>query len=265
MPELPDVEVFKQSLDATALHQRIAKTSVPSPKVLRSGSAARLARALKGQQFRSSHRHGKFLFVALDRKRWLVFHFGMTGFLKYFKNAADAPSHTCVLIDFDSGDHLAYDSMRKLGAVHVTDSVEAFVQQRELGPDALDPRLDLAAFAAIMGQTRRTVKSALMNQRLIAGIGNIYSDEILSRAGIHPGRKSYRLGDAGLKRLHTAMKTVLRKAIECRVDPKRFPDSYLLPHRVGDGRCPRCGRKLKHKKFSGRTAYYCPRDQRKGG
>jgi formamidopyrimidine-DNA glycosylase len=263
MPELPDVEVFKQYLDATALHQRIAKTSITSRDILGKVSAATLERALKGQQFTSSHRHGKYLFVAIDGTGWLVLHFGMTGFLKYFKNPADAPPHTRVLIEFANGFHLAYDSTRKLGKVDLVNKVEEFVQERELGPDALDPAFDLLAFRKIISGTRGTVKSALMKQQLIAGIGNVYSDEILFRAGIHPQSRSNRLSEKTVERLFRTMKTTIQRAVEYRVDPDRFPNSYLLPHRKKGGRCPRCGQRLEQIRVSGRTAYYCSKDQKR--
>lgn len=263
MPELPDVEVFKQYLDATALHQRIAKTSITSRNILGNVSTARLERALTDQEFTASHRHGKYLFVAVDGTGWLVLHFGMTGFLQYFRDPKDTPPHTRVLIAFTNGFHLAYDSKRKLGRVDLAHTVEAFIRERALGPDALDPELDLSAFRKIISTTRRTVKSVLMNQSLIAGIGNVYSDEILFRAGIHPQTKSNRLSEkAGEKLFHT-MKATLRKAIEYRVDPDRFPNSYLLPYRKKGGRCPRCGQRLRQIMVSGRTAYYCSKDQKR--
>lgn len=262
MPELPDVEVFKRYLDVTALHQAIAKTSVRDPDILGAVSAAKLQRVLKNERYTSSRRHGKYLFVAMGKRSSLVLHFGMTGFLKYFKNASDAPSHTRLLIEFKNGYHLAYDCMRKLGEVELVDSVEEFIKRRELGPDALDPRLDLAAFRGILGQARGGVKSTLMNQKRIAGIGNVYSDEILFHAGIHPASRSDRLDNHAEKQLHRAMKHTLQKAIDYQADPRRFPGSYLLPHRVGDRKCPRCGRKLRQKKISGRSAYYCAKEQK---
>jgi formamidopyrimidine-DNA glycosylase len=263
MPELPDVEIFKQYLDANALHRRIARTTVQSRDLLRNISATQLSRALRGKKFKSSHRHGKFLFVAVTDESWLVLHFGMTGFLKYFKNRADAPPHSRVLIGFTNGYHLAFDCKRKLGQVRLINSIDNFIQQRKLGPDALDARLDLPAFKKIMRDTGSAVKPALMNQKRIAGIGNVYSDEILFRAGIHPARTSAGLDDISLQTLYHAMRTTLQKVIEYGAEVERFPKSYLLPHRAGDGRCPRCGRNLKREKFSGRTAYYCPKDQKR--
>ena len=255
MPELPDVEIFKRYLDSTALHQTIARTSVRDAGILGAVSAAKLQRALKNRRTSSTRRHGKFLFLSLDQKQWLVFHFGMTGFLRYFKNTADAPLHTRMLIAFKNGYHLAYDCTRKLGTVDLVDSTESFIEQRKLGPDALDPKLDLAAFRELLAQAHSGIKSTLMNQKRIAGIGNVYSDEILFQAGIHPASKCQRLNKAAQKQLHRAMTHTLTKAVDYRADPQRFPDSYLLPHRTGDGKCPRCGRKLRRKTISSRSAY----------
>lgn len=93
----------------------------------------------------------------------------------------------------------------------------------------------------------------------------MYSDEILFAARIHPRVKAKKLSEGSVKRLHHAMNKVLHKAIECHADPAKLPNSYLLAHRGQDNQCPRCGRQLERTKISGRTAYYCPKDQTKEG
>jgi len=97
----------------------------------------------------------------------------------------------------------------------------------------------------------------------MAGIGNIYSDEILFKAGIHPKTRVNQLTKKRLEKVFWTIKEVLNTAIDCRVDPEQFPNSYLIPHRRTDGKCPKCYGKVKQAKVSGRTAYYCPRCQRK--
>lgn len=261
MPELPDVAVFKQYLDATALHRRIKGTSIKSRNILGNSSAQKLQRRLKGQKFQRSRRHGKYLFIKVSGEKWLALHFGMTGFLKYFKDAKEAPGHTRLLIEFSNDYQLAYDCQRKLGRVNLVRDVEKFIREKELGPDALDPNFDLPAFRQALGAAQATVKSALMNQKRLAGIGNIYSDEILFHAGLHPQSKTHGLHEKTAKRLFQSMKKVLRAAIRCRVEPDRFPSSYLLPHRNGDRCCPRCGQKLRRTKIGGRTSYYCSKHQ----
>src|SRR5438034_11312747 len=184
MPELPDVETFKRYLDATSLRQCITAVDVRNAYVLKDVSARELAREMKGRRFKSSCRHGKHLFVRADHAIWLRLHFGMTGFLRYFKGEEKAPPHTRVLFVFAKDYRLAFDDQRKFGEVGLVNEVDEFLKKRALGPDALD--IDLAEFKEKLARHRGAVKSILMNQRLIAGIGNIYTDEILFHARIHP-------------------------------------------------------------------------------
>ena len=137
MPELPDVEVFRRYVNATALHQKIGSVSVRSHKILDGISEKRLKAALEGNQFSATRRHGKHLFAEVNG-HWLVFHFGMTGFLKYFKQEQERPEYEQIVIDFANGYHLSYDCRRKLGRMRLTDDVENFIHNHELGPDALD-------------------------------------------------------------------------------------------------------------------------------
>jgi len=259
MPELPDVEVFKQYLDATSLHQRIEKVRILAPEMLKGVTVERLKGALEGQVFESSRRHGKYLFVSLNSGIPLVLHFGMTGFLAYFKDMDKGPPHERLLVAFSNGYHLAYDCQRKLGEVTLAESVESFLKERRLGADALE--VDLGSFKAALSGTRASVKSALMDQKLIAGIGNIYSDEILFQAGIHPQKRASQLDESTLEGLFQAMKEVLAATIACRADPGRFPEGYLIPHRRTDRICPKCGTGIETAKVSGRTAYFCPQCQ----
>lgn len=262
MPELPDVEVFRRYLGRTALHRRIRSVSVENRKVLKDVSERTLARHLKGRRLEETRRHGKFLFARLDSgPEWLVLHFGMTGFLKYFRRRESAPEHPRVVLGLDDGYRLAYDSQRMLGDVQLTKDVDAFCVEHGLGPDALS--LDAEGFAEQVGGRRGAVKSALMNQSAVAGIGNVYSDEILFQARVHPDTSVASLEDRDLRDLHRATRKVLEGAIHCRADPQRVPRSWLLPHRYEGGSCPRCGGRLERIPAAGRHAWICPRCQRK--
>src|SRR4030095_3401716 len=255
MPELPDVETFQRYLDATSLHQRIADVDVLSAHLLKGVSGRELTRRLKGRRFESSCRHGKHLFVHADDDVWLRLHFGMTGSLRYFKGEEKAPPHTRVLFVFEKDYRLAFDDQRKFGEIGLIEDVDEFLKKRALGPDALG--VDLSGFKEILGKHRGAVKSTLMNQRLIAGIGNIYADEILFHTRIHPATQIARLGKKNIHRLFAAMHHVLKKAIESQADVNRMPKSWLFPHRGKGGKCPRCGRELKSSNIGGRTAWFC--------
>jgi formamidopyrimidine-DNA glycosylase len=263
MPELPDVEMFKRYLDATSLHQRIDDVDVRSTYILKDLTARELARGLKGRRFESSRRHGKHLFVRADGKLWLRLHFGMTGSLEYFKDDRQAPRHTRVLFVFADNRRLAFDDQRQFGQIGLLKDVDEFLKERALGPDALD--LDLGEFRKIIGKRRGAVKSILMSQRLIAGIGNLYADEILFRARMHPATEISRLGNRALTKLFRATHDILAKAITAKADVNRMPKSWLLPRRGKGGKCPRCGRKLRSERIGGRTAWFCAHCQSLNG
>ncbi|HKL63450.1 MAG TPA: DNA-formamidopyrimidine glycosylase family protein [Woeseiaceae bacterium] len=257
MPELPDVEVYRRYIDATSLHSPVAGVEVPSPGVLRGTTPQGLGRALRGRPFEETRRHGKYLFVQLgDDGGYLVLHFGMTGELAYAVDAGPPPEYTACRFRFDHGGSLAYVAPRKLGRVSVTGSSSGFIEEHELGPDALS--LSKEPFRRLAEGRRGSVKSFLMNQEVMAGIGNVYSDEILFQAGLHPRHAVNDLDSAALGALWRAMRKVLRQAIAAGAEPREMPESFLLPRRHEDGRCPRCGTGLRHVTVSGRSAWFCP-------
>ena len=261
MPELPEVETFKGYLDSTSLHQRITDVEVRDAYVLKHVSARGLARRLKGLRFENSHRHGKHLFVRAGEELWLRLHFGMTGWLQYLKRDEETPNTARVLFRFGNNRRLAFDDQRKFGEVELIKDVNEFLQTRGIGPDALE--ISLSEFKVILGKHRGAVKAILLNQQLIAGIGNLYADEILFRARMHPATEAARLSDKDLTGVFRAMRHVLEKAIALKTDFNRLPKSWLLTHRGKRGRCPRCGRALKSATIGGRTSWYCAQCQKR--
>lgn len=261
MPELPDVEIFKRYFDSTGLHQKISETNVLNAKVLKSVSQKRLAESLKGRKFESTCRRGKFLFVETDGRVWLVLHFGMTGGLQYYKGGNKSDDYERVRFTFDNGYHLGYISLRMLGRVSLTDSLEKYIQKEKLGPDVLT--VSRAEFKKILEHSRGAIKSTLMNQKHLAGLGNIYSDEILFQSGIHPKASADSLDDSQRGRLFEKMRAVLDTAIDRDADPKRMPRTYLLPRRGKGGKCPRCDSEIETIKVSQRTTYFCSKCQKK--
>ena len=261
MPELPDVETFKRYLNATSLHQRIANVDVRSAYVLKGVSARELERRLKRRRFESSRRHGKHLFVRTDGDFWLRLHFGMTGSIHYFKRPEQAPKHTRVFFVFANTHCLAFEDQRKFGEVGLIEDVNEFLKKRALGPDALD--VSLGQFREIFAKHRGAVKTILLNQKLIAGIGNIYADEILFRTRVHPATQISSLSGKTVTKLFRATRCILKRAIEANADVALMPKSWLLPHRGKGGKCPGCGRKLRSATIGGRTAWFCAHRQRK--
>jgi formamidopyrimidine-DNA glycosylase len=220
---------------------------------------------LTGNRFEDSRRHGKHLLVRLRRDGWLTLHFGMTGGLVCFRDEADDPPYDRVRFDFEGGRHLAYVNRRMLGRVGLADDAEKFIRAEELGPDALDPAFDLEAFERAIAGRRRDLKAVLMDQTLIAGIGNIYAGEILFQARLHPKTPVTALDHRQRAELFAQIKAVLQTAIACGAGAEQFlerlPTDYLLPHRDQSGKCPRCGAPIATLKAGGRTSYFCPRCQ----
>jgi formamidopyrimidine-DNA glycosylase len=179
----------------------------------------------------------------------------MTGNLKYYEDDDEEPDHTRLRADFSNGYHLAYRNTRKLGQIGLVTDVDEYIDEEGLGPDALASDFDLRAFREVLEDRRGTIKRALMNQSVIAGIGNIYADEILFHAGVHPEAKVNRLDDDTVAEIFHAMKKVLEKAIEARVE--NFPRNFLIPRREEGAECPRCHGEIAKTRVSGRPTYFC--------
>lgn len=264
MPELPDVEVFRHVLAAHALRKRIAHVAVRDRRSVAPISPRKLETTLRGRRFVSTKRHGKHLLVRLDQGGWLTMHFGMTGQLVYVSGDKKPPRFARVVFEIGRG-CLVFADPRKLGRVGLADDANAFIAEHDLGPDAMAKGFNLAAFKAALKGRRTSIKAALMDQAAMAGIGNIYSDEILFQARINPRRATVRLNDRELARLFHQMKRVLATATARHAGSEdffeRLPRGYLLPHRRKGGECPRCGGAVRVLKMGGRTAYYCPRCQ----
>ncbi|HUI22333.1 MAG TPA: DNA-formamidopyrimidine glycosylase [Methylocella sp.] len=264
MPELPEVEIFKQVADSCR-GGIINHVSIADPAILDGISAKDLEQRLKGQRVRSTRRRGKHLFLELSGGGTLAMHFGMNGSLKRVSEGEPDPSYARLQIYFEKGDRLAYINPRRLGRVGLAENAEAFIAKTELGPDVLDATFDSHSFAAILAGSKRDIKSVLMDQALMAGIGNIYSDEILFQARVFPGTVANQLKGKKATCLYRAMRKTLETAINSGAGSERgverLPKEFLLTQRRPGGRCPHCGAPLETVKHAGRTSYYCPRCQ----
>jgi formamidopyrimidine-DNA glycosylase len=259
MPELPDVEHFKRYFESRALNKKIDEVTVHDKKVLGT-SSSKLRSALRGRRFKSLGRHGKHLVARLDDDTIVDLHFGMTGQLVYYdEGKEDPPRHDRVDVRFDDGHHLAYDCQRKLGRIYLWIDEQTLREQHELGPDAMD--ISREDFVEALSKRRGKVKDALMDQSLLAGLGNVYADEVLFQHGINPEAKCGDLSRNELGKLHTTMQRVLRTALRHDGDASELPKKWLIHHREGGDECPRCGGRIKQGKVGGRTTYYCGKHQ----
>jgi len=254
MPELPEVERFRR-LAQRRSGRTIERVSIDDPGMLEGFSPARLRRCLKGTRIGPVRRHGKQLLVGVSGAGCLALHFGTNGSLRLLRADEPDPRFVRLSLVLTGGERLAYLNPRRIGSVRFADDADALIARAGLGPDALDRRFD------------RDVKSLLMDQERVAGIGNLYSDEILFQARVHPSTPGAALGRAEVSRLHAATKRVLRAAIKSAADaeqaPERLPRGFLLRERHRGGHCPRCGTALATLRRGGRTAYFCPRCQRR--
>jgi formamidopyrimidine-DNA glycosylase len=263
LPELPDVEVFRRYLNSTALHKTIEGVAVKDAGVLRSISGTKLKKQLKGRSLESTKRRGKHMLARLDDGHWLTFHFGMTGYLEYFKTSSGDREYDRVVVDFTNGYHLAFVNRRKLGRMGIVEDADRFFAARSLGPDALG--LNIGDFEEVMKGRRGSIKPALMDQSLIAGLGNIYSDEVLYQAGVDPRTPVRKLKQEAIRRLFKRMKHVLSISIERKANPDDMPRTWLLLHREKGAPCPRCRGEVEKIRLSGRSTYLCPACQSRSG
>ncbi len=260
MPELPEVELYCRYFARHALHQRVAAVRVLDERILGVRKAT-LTRAVIGQQFTSVRRHGKHLFADAGSS-WLHIHFGMSGDLHWYRNDAEQPRFARVIFSFEGGGRLAYDDMRLFGVVDVTPDPDVFIAGHSLGPDPLDPGFRLPVFRGIVAKRRGAVKSLLLSQEIIAGMGNLYVDETLYRASIHPSRAVDKLSETEVKAIFIAMRAILKEAIAFKSRGGDYPGRYLVPHREEGDLCPRCGDMIRRTVVFGRTTYYCGKHQR---
>jgi formamidopyrimidine-DNA glycosylase len=261
MPELPDVEGFREVLDSCGRGRRIEKVDVVDAGVLRGVGAARLRRALEGRRLRAPGRQGKFLVLRTDGAPAVLLHFGMTGQLLCCPPGEAAHRHDRVRLDLTGGRGLRYRDQRKLQGLRLVDG-EAGVERALAGqgPDALS--IGRGEFTELLAGRRARVKSVLMDQSALAGLGNLLADEILWRARIHPARPADGLSGEEARTVHAAMRDVLRRSVRAGRVPGR--PSWLTGHRTGpDRHCPRCGTALDRTRVASRTTVFCPRCQRR--
>jgi formamidopyrimidine-DNA glycosylase len=257
MPELPEVENFRKFFEESSLHQTISEMELkPDARKLVRPGLEELKKALTGRQFAGSFRIGKYLFAKTDENSGLIIHFGMTGNLGYFKDLEDEPRFAKILFHFENGFTLSYNSRRKFGWVHWVEDFATYRQQLGLGPDALVVEFDY--FYQTFSKKHSPIKSRLMDQDALAGIGNWLADEILFQSRIHPQTFCDKLDENEYRELHKTMMSVLKISVREEADYDRFPDYFLVNHREKGGKCPVSGEPLEVLVVGGRTTYVSP-------
>lgn len=258
MPELPDVEVYRRRVDETSLGKTIEEVEVRDDYLVKDVPPETLAERMEGDRFVDTRRHGKYLFVETGRGPRVLFHFGMSGFLRWLEDPDGETEYPKLLWHFEGDGVLVFDCRRKLGEVRLVDDPDRWIAGKDLGPDALDDGFDRDAFREALSGRRGFLKTALMNQSIMAGVGNEFSDEILFQLGLHPKTPVKALSGEELEAAHETMTGALEAAIAAEMDPDELPGGFLVPGREEGARCPRCGGDIARIEVSGRGSYYCP-------
>jgi formamidopyrimidine-DNA glycosylase len=277
LPELPEVETVARGLRATLLGRRVLAVRLSKTDFIDDPVA--LEQLLPGKRVRAVRRLGKFIVLDLEASNGvngrggaplgLLIHLGMTGQIVTCPVEAPVAPHTHVFLALDDGREMRYTDIRRFGRMAILAEAE---QAAVLGPLGLEPlEASEEEFAARMASRRARVKALLLDQRVLRGMGNIYTDESLWRARIHPARLGANLKRDELRRLYRAVRAVLAEAIRLRgssvsdyVDSDGKPGKFQLRHRVyqREGKtCVRCGAAIRRMIVAGRSSHFCPKCQ----
>jgi formamidopyrimidine-DNA glycosylase len=274
MPELPEVEVMRRDLEREVVGKKIKAVEVTGTRsVRRHKNRKEFITVLTGRKITGVQRRGKYLVMKLDGNDALVVHLGMSGQLLRAKTAREkAPKHTHVAITFTQGGLLRFVDPRTFGEMFVAPFDELDQQVDELahlGLDPLETALSWELFGRMLAEKKTKLKPLLMDQKFIAGIGNVYSDEILFEAGLKWERQSDSLSQQEVRRLYRAISETLQDAVKYRgssladeqyVDLFGKPGEYQAHHQVygreGEA-CMRCRRPIHRARYSNRSTFYC--------
>ncbi len=284
MPELPEVETVARGLQREVAGRRIE--SVELGKIDFVDDAEEIERELPGRVIRVVERYGKFLLLRLDggvnrseqpKDAALLVHLGMTGMLRPRATGEPREKHTHVVLSLDDGRELRYVDARRFGRMAYLDGEKLRAELERFGADPL--LMSLQEFSNRVRSRQARIKALLLDQSVLRGVGNIYADESLWKAGIHPASQGKRLKEEQLKKLYAALQGILRRAILMRgssisdfLDAEGLPGEYQRRHRAygreGE-KCFRCGGKIRRVIVAGRSSFFCgacqraPRGQKK--
>ncbi len=272
MPELPEVETVRRGLDVHLVGRQVVQAVQLHPRALNSKSIATLD-ALVGSQVLSTQRRGKFLWCVLDRPYVLVAHLGMSG--QFLINATDQ-RHSRALLKIRKGRHeseLHFNDQRTFGWLSIEETIHGIpTSAQAIALDPFDHEYDQRQVIANIKRRKVSIKTAILNQNIVSGIGNIYADESLWLSKVHPERRSDAMRPAEIGRVLNAAKTVMSAALK--VGGTSFDALYINVNGESGyfdislnayGReeepCTRCGRPIKRIKFANRSSHFCPRCQ----
>jgi formamidopyrimidine-DNA glycosylase len=271
MPELPEVETIVRGLQPDLQGRIILAAEVYWHRTVATSTVYTFKQRIAGQRVAAVGRRGKYITLQLSSGDWLLIHLKMTGHLQVMPADTPPDKHVRALFFLDDDLQLVFRDPRKFGRLYLTSEPETIVG--DLGPEPLADDFTLEAFAALLRRRRGRLKPLLLNQRFIAGLGNIYADEALFAAGLHPQRTAGTPDDDEIAALYHAIRLVLRQGIENRgttLSDRSYRDAageegsnqaqLRVYGRTGQP-CVRCGTPVRRIVLSGRSAHFCPRCQ----
>ena len=272
MPELPEVETVRRVLLPHLLKKTIAKVQIHNAQVIAAPSPEQFIAGMTGQRITTFTRRGKFLRLMFDSSDYLTIHLRMTGCLTIEQQFAPTEKHPHVILALDDGKELRYEDVRRLGKLWFAKNGEEDISGvKELGIEPFDGTLNAAYLRDKCQNSKKPVKSMLLDQSIVAGIGNIYSDEILFAAGIRPDKPCSALTADDYERIAAAIPERINFFIEKNAisfeeyalskgkDYRNTP--YLQVYGKGGERCPVCGNILQRIILGGRSSVFCPHCQ----
>jgi formamidopyrimidine-DNA glycosylase len=273
MPELPEVETIRQKLEPHLVGRQFDRVEIADSRLVRPFEPLAVAAELEGERVSALERRGKYLIVRFESGRSLLIHLRMTGSLRHAPKGklADDP-HRRAVVRLDDGSDVAYRDVRRFGTWQLFEpgELEPYLDKR-LGVEPLERSFTARKLAQRLERRRAPIKAALLDQRTVAGLGNIYVDEALWRAQVHPLRLAGTLGDDELLRLTRAIKEALRTGVRRQGASLRdystpdggrgrMQDRFRVYGREGRP-CPRCGTPIDKIRTAGRGTWYCPNCQ----
>ena len=268
MPELPEVETVRRGLERALAGREIVSADIRDGRLTAPADPAAIGHELLGAVVQHVGRRGKYLTIGLDDGRTLVSHLRMTGWYHHVATPEDR-AHLRAVFGLDDGTWLLYSDQRRFGTMRLlrSDDLEAYWRGR-VGPEPLSGDWTVAGFRERLRGRTAPIKALLLDQRIVAGVGNIYADEALWEARIHPLTPGGRLGPARVARLHDAVVAVLERGIEAQgasidtyrgVDgqPGSMQERFNVFDRTGEP-CPRCGTPIVKIRVAQRGTHYCP-------
>lgn len=270
MPELPEVETIARELHELLVGRTITAVEVCWPRTIATPSPTQFERQIVGQTVQAVDRRGKFLVLQLSEGTTLLVHLRMSGQLLWESAASPSEKHLRVVFTLDDGSTLRFRDQRKFGRMWLVDDPQVVLGR--LGPEPLVDDFTPDALARRLARHSGMLKPLLLNQGFLAGLGNIYADEVLFRAGLHPQRKANSLNEDEVVRLYRAIRQVLEEAItgqgttfdgvyqQVNGASGGFQDSLQVYGRTGEP-CPRCGKPIERVTVGGRSTHFCPHCQ----